>query len=110
MSAKIIVTLLATSFLTVGCVAYTDDPYYRGGDGHYGYDWDDDYPHRYDRDDERRAQEWERKRWEQRQKLYEQQRKDIREREKDRREWEKKHREWQKKQYDERNHHHDHDD
>ncbi|ENV24150.1 hypothetical protein F962_03652 [Acinetobacter baumannii NIPH 190] len=34
MSAKLVVTLLATSLLTVGCVAYTDDPYYRGG---YGY-------------------------------------------------------------------------
>lgn len=44
MSAKLVVTLLATSLLTVGCVAYTDDPYYRGG---YGYhDHDDD---RYDR-------------------------------------------------------------
>mgnify|MGYP007020396857 CR=1 FL=1 len=43
MSAKLVVTLLATSLLTVGCVAYTDDPYYRGG---YGYhDHDDDRCH-----------------------------------------------------------------
>ncbi|EXC93204.1 putative lipoprotein [Acinetobacter baumannii 1051830] len=49
MSAKLVVTLLATSLLTVGCVAYTDDPYYRGG---YGYhDHDDD---RYDHNDGRR--------------------------------------------------------
>ncbi|KCY38105.1 hypothetical protein [Acinetobacter baumannii] len=55
MSAKLVVTLLATSLLTVGCVAYTDDPYYRGG---YGYhDHDDD---RYDRNDGRRYSEWER--------------------------------------------------
>ena len=61
MSAKLVVTLLATSLLTVGCVAYTDDPYYRGG---YGYhDYDDD---RYDRNDGRRYSEWERKRWEER--------------------------------------------
>ena len=71
MSAKLVVTLLATSLLTVGCVAYTDDPYYRGG---YGYhDHDDD---RYDRsrqidsrqyDDRRRQLEDRRRRLDERQ-------------------------------------------
>ncbi|OTL51183.1 hypothetical protein B9Y01_07915 [Acinetobacter baumannii] len=42
MSAKLVVTLLATSLLTVGCVAYTDDPYYRGGYGYHDHD-DDRY-------------------------------------------------------------------
>ena len=74
MSAKLVVTLLATSLLTVGCVAYTDDPYYRGG---YGYHDHDD-----DRYDGRRYSDWERKRWEERKRIYEQQRKDAREQEK----------------------------
>ena len=98
MSAKLVVTLLATSLLTVGCVAYTDDPYYRGG---YGYH---DHDRRYDRDDQRRYNDWERKRWEERQRVYEQQRKDFREQEKNRREWEKRHRDWDKKRVENRDH------
>ncbi len=58
MSAKLVVTMLATSLLTVGCVAYPDDPYYRGG----GYVYHD-HDRRYDRDDQRRYNDWERKRW-----------------------------------------------
>lgn len=54
MSAKLVVTMLATSLLTVGCVAYPDDPYYRGGG--YGYH---DHDRRYDRDDQRRYNDWE---------------------------------------------------
>ncbi len=89
MSAKLVVTLLATSLLTVGCVAYTDDPYYRGG---YGYHDHDD-----DRYDGRRYSDWER---------YEQQRKDAREQDRNRREWEKRHREWEKKRLEDRDHNH----
>lgn len=99
MSAKLVVTMLATSLLTVGCVAYPDDPYYRGGG--YGYH---DHDRRYDRDNQRRYNDWERKRWEERQRVYEQQRKDIREQEKDRREWEKRHRDWDKKRVEDRDH------
>ncbi|MDU6099264.1 MAG: hypothetical protein E6657_00415 [Acinetobacter sp.] len=101
MSAKLVVTLLATSLLTVGCVAYTDEPYYRGG---YGYhDHDDD---RYDSNDGRRYSDWERKRWEERKRIYEQQRKDAREQDRNRREWEKRHREWEKKRLEDRDHNH----
>lgn len=99
MSAKLVVTMLATSLLTVGCVAYPDDPYYRGG----GYVYHDHDRH-YDRDDQRRYNDWERKRWEERQRVYEQQRKDIREQEKDRREWDKKRHDWDKKRIEDRDH------
>lgn len=99
MSAKLVVTMLATSLLTVGCVAYQDDPYYRGG----GYVYHD-HDRRYDRDDQRRYNDWERKRWEERQRVYEQQRKDIREQEKDRREWDKRHHDWDKKRVEDRDH------
>lgn len=102
MSAKLVVTLLATSLLTVGCVAYTDDPYYRGGYGYHDHD---------DRYDGRRYSDWERKRWEERKRIYEQQRKDAREHDKNRREWEKrrhkedkKHHEWDKKRVEDHDH------
>lgn len=83
MSTKLVVTLLATSLLTVGCVAYTDDPSYRSG---YGYP----DTNRYDRNDGRRYSDWERKRWEERKRLYEQQRRDAREQDRNRHEWDKK--------------------
>ncbi|MBJ9723434.1 hypothetical protein I5515_16725 [Acinetobacter calcoaceticus] len=111
MSAKLVVTMLAASLLTVGCVAYPDDPYYRGGG--YGYHGDQ----RYDRNDGRHYNDWERKRWEERQRVYEQQRRDVREQDRNRHEWDKrrheddkKHREWDKKRVenrDGRDYHHD---
>lgn len=108
MSTKLVVTLLATSLLTVGCVAYTDDPSYRGG---YGY-------HDTNRNDGRRYSDWERKRWEERKRVYEQQRRDAREQDRNRHEWDKrrhdedkKHRdddkkrhEWDKKRIEDRDH------
>lgn len=111
MSTKLVVTLLATSLLTVGCVAYTDDPSYRG---RYGYP----DTNRYDRNDGRRYSDWERKRWEERKRLYEQQRRDAREQDRNRHEWDKrrhdedkKHRdddkrrhEWDKKRVEDRDH------
>lgn len=97
MSTKLVVTLLATSLLTVGCVAYTDDPSYRGGYGYHD-------TNRYDRNDGRRYNDWERKRWEERQRIYEQQRRVAREQDRNRHEWDKRRHDEDKKRVEDRDH------
>ena len=64
MTKKLIILSLATTFLTVGCVAFPEDGGYYNGS--YDNRYDRDYDNRYDR--ERDRQRWE---YQQRQKRME---------------------------------------
>ena len=94
MSIKMILTLLATSILTVGCVAYPDHPSYRGNYGTYNQN------HRpYDHD--QRYRELQRERLIAQQRIEQQRRaKVLREQAKKRQEIAKKHRELEQKRHE----------